>query len=143
VATLQALARSADVHERLWAMHGLALSAPTLDEEVAIYRRAIAIKPDFLPAVGNLALAAEQKGHEEEALHALQRSGGAFASGEDDYTRDYSDGFALDAKGIVAALTGDLPQAAAFDEQAEQHGGGPVIESARPFATAEAFAQSH
>ena len=70
-ATLQTQARSADVHERLWAMHGLALSAPTLDEEVAIYRRAIAIKPDFPLSRAFLASAAANVGDMETARAAL------------------------------------------------------------------------
>lgn len=143
VATLRELARSSDLREKLWAMHGLALGAQSRAETVAIYRQLLKIQPDFLPAVGNMPIYAFDAGHEEEALNGFQRSAAAYAAGAPDYTRDYADGFALDARSTVADLKGDYGASAKFAEQAETHGGGPVIEAERPFATAAAYADAH
>jgi tetratricopeptide (TPR) repeat protein len=143
-ATLKALARSPKLNERLWAMHGLALGAPTDDQSAAIYRRVLQLRPDFLPAIGNLPGYALNAGHEEEAYRGYQRSAEAYARGEPDYTPDYSDVFALDHKSQVASMEGDLEQAAVLAREAQEHGGGgPVLDAARPFWTAQQFARNH
>jgi len=144
VATLQELARSDVLHERLWAMHGLALSAVTQAETVAIYKRVLALKPDFLPAIGNMPLYAQQEGREEEAYRLSQRSAAAYARGAADYTRSYSDGFGLDSRSRLAAMKDDLGEAARQAEAAERtQGGGPTFRASRPFLTAEAYAAAH
>lgn len=144
VATLQALSRSDNLRERLWAMHGLALNAPTQDETVAIYRRVLALDPNFLSAIGNMPLYALEDGREEEGLKGAERSAAAYAKGADDYTRSYATGFGLDSESTVAALKGDLLEAARLAEAAEQtQGGGPTFLASRPFQTARAHAAVH
>ena len=80
-ATLQQLARSDNLRERLWAMHGLALNAPTEAETVAIYKRVLALEPNFLPAIGNMPIYAFNEGREEEAFKLGQRAAAALRQG--------------------------------------------------------------
>ena len=144
VAALQELARSDVLHERLWAMHGLALSAMTQAETVAIYNRVLALKPDFLPAIGNMPIYAQQEGREEEAYRLSQRSAAAYAKGAADYTPSYANGFGLDARSRLAAMKDDLGEAARHAAAAERtQGGGPTFRASRPFLTAEAYGTAH
>ena len=144
IATLQALSRSDNLRERLWAMHGLALSASTQAESVAIYRRLLELEPNFLSALGNMPGYALNDGHEEEAFEGFKRSAIAFAAGAEDYTRSYATGFGHDARSTVAALKGDLGEAARQAEAAERtQSGGPIFRASRPFLTAEAWAAAH
>jgi TolA-binding protein len=142
--TLEKLARSDDLHERLWAMHGLALNAPTEAETVAIYQRVLALKPDFLPAVGNMPLYAENAGREEEAYRLSRRASMAYGKGSPDYTPSYAAGFGMDSRSRVAGFKGDLGEAARQAEAAERTlSGGPTFLAARPFLTASAWAEGH
>lgn len=144
VSTLQALSRSEDLRERLWAMHGLALNAPTEAETVAIYRRVLALEPNFLPAIGNMPLYAMNDGREEEALKGMERAAAAYANGAADYTPTYGKGFGLDSQSRVAILKGNLLEAARLAEAAEQtQGGGPTFLASRPFVTSLAHAAVH
>lgn len=142
--TLQALARSDNLRERLWAMHGLALNAPTQAETVAIYRRVLELDPNFVSALGNMPLYALEDGREEEGFKGSERAAAAYASGPADYTPSYAKGFELDSRSRVAALKGDMEGAARLAEAAEQtQSGGPTFLAARPFLTAEAWAATH
>ena len=141
--TLLALAKSPVQRERLWAMHGLALGELNEAKTEADYRRLLAIDPNFLSAIGNMPFYAANAGHDEEASALFARASAAYAAGAVDYTPDYSAGFSLDSKAGLAALKGDAQAAALFARQAETHGGGPVIESGRPFQTTESFAIAH
>ena len=144
VATLQALSRSDNLRDRLWAMHGLALSASTQAESVAIYRRLLELEPNFLSALGNMPGYALNDGHEEEAFKGFERSAKAYAAGAEDYTRSYATGFGHDARSTVAALKGDLGEAARQAEAAERtQSGGPTFLASRPFLTAAAWATAH
>ena len=144
VATLQALSRSDNLRDRLWAMHGLALSASTQAESVAIYRRLLELEPNFLSALGNMPDYALNDGHEEEAFKGFERSAKAYAAGAEDYTRSYATGFGHDARSTVAALKGDLGEAARQAEAAERtQSGGPTFLASRPFLTAAAWATAH
>ena len=142
-ATLLALTKSPALRERLWAMHGLALGELNEARTVADYQRLLAIDPNFLPAIGNMPLYTANAGHDEEAYTLGQRAATAYASGAKDYTPDYADGFSLDQKSALASYQGDTWGAAKLARQAEAFGGGPVIESSRPFQTAWAFANAH
>ena len=144
VATLQTLSRSDNLHERLWAMHGLALSAPTEAETVAIYRRLLDLEPNFVSALGNMPFYALNAGQEEEAFKGYQRAAKAYAAGAADYTPSYSQGFALDTRSNIAILKGDMSEAARQEEAADRtQGGGPTFIAARPFAAAENWAFAH
>lgn len=139
--TLEKLARSDSMRERLWAMHGLALNAPTEAETVAIYQRLLAIQPDFLPAIGNMPIYAENDGREEEAFRLSQRSAAAYFKGAPDYTPSYAAGFGHDTRARIATFQGDLVGAAAELERAERtQSGGPTFLAIRPFQTAEGWA---
>ena len=143
IATLRQLARSDNLRERLWALHGLALDAPSQAETVAIYRRALALDSNFLPAIGNMPIYELNDGHEEVALKGLERSSAAYSKGAPDYTRDHGLGFALDMKVLRASLRDDFRGAAVFARQAENHGAGPGTEAGRLFITPEMLARAH
>jgi tetratricopeptide (TPR) repeat protein len=76
---------SDDRNERAWAWSGLASSRRGTDPAggQADARRALAERPDFAPALGNLGLAEESADHPEAALAFLRRAVPLFGSSRD------------------------------------------------------------
>jgi tetratricopeptide (TPR) repeat protein len=71
VEVLRELSRYEDPVERKWALNGLgavARDAGELSESLAYVRAALAVDPDFLPAVGNVGITSSVLGHDEDAL---------------------------------------------------------------------------
>lgn len=142
-AVLRQLARSDDQRERLWALHGLALNASTQAETVAIYRRALALDPNFLSALGNMPFYALNDGQEEAALAGYRRSSAAFAKGASDYTPGHALHYGLGAQATAAVLRDEYGAAADFSRRAEEQGADSANLASRPFATAELLAHAH
>jgi tetratricopeptide (TPR) repeat protein len=137
------LLASPKLRERLWALHGLAGDAPTREEALALYERALRLQPDFLPAIGNMGFYALQAGHEEKALAALRRSAAAFRKGQYDYNQDSATGYGLSQEADVAVLTGDLQRAAQLRRTSLENAADAVNTASRPFAVALALAELH
>jgi Tfp pilus assembly protein PilF len=137
------LARSHDVRERLWGMHGLALYAASEAQTVAIYKRALQIRPDFLPAIGNMPFYARNAGREEEALRLFQRSAKAFRSGQSDYNPAHAAGYGKRAEAEAAELKGDRLGSARWTASALQDSADAGNTALRPFAAALAWANAH
>jgi hypothetical protein len=138
------LLRSPEPRERLWALHGLALNVAATDaERVALYRRVLALQPDFLPAIGNLPAYALNAGREEEAYHLGVDSAAAYAAGQADYAPAHAKGYALAARAQVAELKRDRLAAAKLWTEAIEHSADRLNMLWRPFAAAVAWAQVH
>jgi hypothetical protein len=142
-AVLRQLFNSTDLRERLWALHGLALNAPHREETIALYRRALRLQPDFLPAVGNMPIYALNDGREEEALAGLRRSAAAYHRGQDDYVQKTATGYGLGHEAIVADLTGDLGRAAELRRASLEFGADAANNASRPFEVALSLAALH
>ena len=140
---LTVLSRSPDLTERLWGMHGLALSATSDAESVAIYRRALRLRPDFLPAIGNMPFYASRAGREEESYRLQQVAASAFESGQTDYNPAHAAGYGREGRALVAAFEGDLLGAARLYEAVLDDAGGVSNVALRPFAAAEAWTALH
>jgi Tfp pilus assembly protein PilF len=142
-AVLRKLLRSSNRREQLWALHGLALNAPTQAEYIATYQRALKMQPDFLPAVGNMAWVTLDRGHEEAGLRLNREAAAAYRSGHFDYNRDNSSGFALATEATVAWLQGDMQRQADLARKSLEYGADAANNAFRPFQTAWAFAELH
>jgi Flp pilus assembly protein TadD len=142
-AILTMLSRSPDLNERLWGLHGLALIAPTDEEAVAIYERALRLRPDFLPAIGNMPFYAARAGREEEGYRLARRAAFAYASGQSDYNPSHAAGYGKDAEAEVASYEGDLLRAAQLYSSAIEDAGGASNVALRPFRAAGAWAAVH
>lgn len=137
------LLRSPDQRERLWAMHGMALSLAATDaERVAIYGRALRLKPDFLPAIGNLPYYAANAGQNEKAYRLYVRSAAAYRRGQEDYSAVHSQGYALDSQAIAASYKGDLTTAAEAATEAIEFSAAASNAAGRPFVAAAAWARA-
>ena len=143
VQIFEQLARSPDVRERLWGMHGLALYAPSEAQTVAIYKRALQIQPDFLPAIGNMPIYARSAGREEEAFRLFQRSAIAYRSGQTDYNPAHAAGYGKRAEAEAAELKGDRLGAARWITSALEDSADAGNVALRPFAAALAWANAH
>ena len=142
-AVLRQLTTSPDLRERLWALHGLALDAPTRAETLALYERALRLQPDFLPAVGNMPIYALEEGQEEKALAGFQRSAAAYRKGQHDYSRDAATGYALGQEATIAEFTGDLGRAAELRRASLENEAAASNAASRPFEVARAIAALH
>jgi Tfp pilus assembly protein PilF len=140
---LTALSRSSDQRDRLWALHGLALNANTGTEAQAIYRRALRLRSDFLPAIGNLPNYALEAGREEEAYKLRQRAAAAYRAGQPDYNPVHATSYAKDAEATLAEMKGDLQSAARMRAEAVDQVAAANIVAVRPFAAALAQANIH
>src|SRR4051794_2802077 len=75
-AVLNQLTRDPSARERKWAFNGLAVDvrrAGDFRTSLGFARRALAIDPQMHPAVGNIALASQMLGHDQQAVDALAR----------------------------------------------------------------------
>ena len=142
-AILTELSRSPDLKERLWAMHGLAMRASTDAEYIAIYERALRLRPDFLPAVGNMAYITVDLGHEEEGLRRTRIAAAAYAKGQEDYNKENADGFALVQESRAAELTGDQARRVEALRKSLEFGADASNAAWRPFLVAYALADQH
>jgi Tfp pilus assembly protein PilF len=140
---LTALSRSPDRREQLWALHGLALIAKTNAETKAIYQRALRLKPDFLPAIGNMPNFATAAGQEEEAYHLHQQSAVAYRAGQADYNPVHAASYALKSEADVANMKGDLLGEARMRAEAVHQVAAANIVATRPFDAAFAHAAVH
>jgi Tfp pilus assembly protein PilF len=140
---LTALSRSSDLRERLWAMHGLALNASTGAESEAIYQRALRLRSDFLPAIGNMPNYALAAGQEEEAYRLLQRAAAAYRAGQPDYNPVHAASYADEAEASLAEMKGDLKSAARKRAEAVDQVAAGNIVAVRPFGSALAHARVH
>lgn len=140
VEVLTALSRSPDRREQLWALHGLALTAPTAAESKAVYQRALALSPSFLPAIGNMPIYAAAAGQEEEAYRLRQRATAAYRAGQPDYNPLHAASYATDSDASEAEWTGDLQRAARLRAEAINQVAASNIVAARPFTSAAAHA---
>ena len=140
---LTTLSRSSDVRERLWAMHGLALNAGTGAEAKAIYQRALRLRPDFLPAIGNMPIYPLAAGQEEEAYKLRQRAAAAYRAGQSDYNPVHAATYALDSEADVANMKGDWQGEARMRAEAVDQVAAANIVAVRPFSAALAHATIH
>jgi Tfp pilus assembly protein PilF len=140
---LTTLARSSDLRERLWAMHALALNASTNAEAKAIYQRALRLRPDFLPAIGNMPIYALAAGQEEEAYKLRQRATAAYQAGQPDYNPLHAASYALESEASAAEMKGDLQSAARMRAEAVDQVAAANVVATRPFNAAEAHAAVH
>lgn len=140
---LTALSKSPDQRERLWAMHGLALNTETGAEAKAIYQRALRLRPDFLPAIGNMPGYALAEGKDEEAYKLRQRAAAAYRAGQPDYNPAHAATYALDSEAEVAEFEGDLQGAARMRAEAIDQVAAANVVATRPFEAARAHAVVH
>ena len=143
-ATFTQLLRSPDLRDRLWAMHGLAVNVVATDaERVALYRRALRLQPDFLPAVGNLPFYALNAGREEEAYQRFVASAVAYSAGQEDYSPAHALGYGLTAQAHAAELKGDRLRAAQLWTETIEHSADVSNTAFRPFTAAWAWSRAH
>lgn len=140
---LTALSRSSDIRERLWALHGLALNAGTGAEATAIYQRALRLRPDFLPAIGNMPSYALRAGQEEEAFRLRKQAAAAYRAGQPDYNPAHAATYALDAEAQLAEFRGDLQSAARMRAEAVDQVAAANVVAIRPFSAALAHSRIH
>lgn len=140
---LTTLSRSPDLKEKLWAMHGLALNAGTDAEAKAIYQRALRLRPDFLPAIGNMPIYDLAAGQEEEAYKLRQRAAAAYRVGQPDYNPAHAATYALDSEADVAKFKGDLQGEARMRAEAVDQVAATNVVAVRPFSAALAHATIH
>ena len=140
---LTALSRSSDVRERLWALHGLALNAGTNAEANAIYQRALRLRPDFLPAIGNMPNYALAAGQEEEAYHLRQRATAAYRAGQADYNPVHAASYAVESEAEGLEMTGDLQRAARLRAEAVDQVAAANVVAVRPFSASFSQALVH
>ncbi|MCY7271501.1 MAG: hypothetical protein LH485_05540 [Sphingomonas bacterium] len=140
---LTALSRSPDQRERLWAMHALALNAGTDAETKAIYQRALRLRPDFLPAIGNMPIYALSAGQEEEAFKLRGRAAVAYRAGQPDYNPVHAATYALQSEGDLAEMKGDLQSVARMRAEAVDQVAAANIVAIRPFSAAVAHSAIH
>ena len=133
---LAALSRSPDPREKLWAMHGLALNAGSNAEAKAIYQRALRLRPDFLPAIGNMPEYALAAGQEEEAYKLRQRAAAAYRAGQPDYNPVHGASYALESEADVANFEGDWQGEARIRNEAIDQVAADNVVAMRPFAAA-------
>lgn len=112
------LSRSSDLNERLWGFHGLSLMASSPEERSAYHARALKLKPDFIPVLGNLPFAARARGHEEDAYRMEQRAVAAYKAGQSDYDPRRAARYELTSRAFMAASKGDLAGAARLEQEA-------------------------
>ena len=143
-ATYMQLMRSPDLRERLWAMHGLAVNVVDTDaERVALYRRALRLQPDFLPAIGNMPFYAWNAGREEEAYQAYVASAAAYSTGQADYSPVHALGYGISAQASAADLKGDRLRTAQLRTEAIEHSADAANVAFRPFGAATAWSKAH
>ena len=142
-AVLTALSGSSDLNERLWAFHGLSLDAASDEETSSYHARALRLKPDFMPVIGNLPFAARAKGREEDAQRLNARAIAAYRAGQSDYDPRRAARFELSAKSNYAAAQGDMLQAARLEQQAIELPSDRTNDALGPFAAAEQWAAAH
>lgn len=140
---LTQLTQSPDIKERLWGFHGLALDAAADTESVAIYQRALRIRPDFLPAIGNLPFYALRAGREQDAALLSDRSAAAYREGQSDYNPAHARGYGIEARAQAAELRGDLFRAAGLYDSALEIEAAATNSARRPFTAAAAWARVH
>ena len=140
---LTTLSRSPDLKEKLWAMHGLALNAGTDAEAKAIYQRALRLRPDFLPAIGNMPIYDLAAGQEEEAYKLRQSAAAAYRVGQPDYNPAHAATYALDSEADVAKFKGDLQGEARMRAEAVDQVAATNVVAVRPFSAALAHATIH
>lgn len=139
-AVLRGLLHSPDKREQLWALHGLALNAPTRAEFAAFYQRALKMDPNFLPALGNINVIPRDLGHDEETLRTSRITAAAYRKGQFDYNRDAADGYALTAEASIAGLLGDMQRSAVLLREALQNPADAQNNASRPFEVAWTYA---
>jgi tetratricopeptide (TPR) repeat protein len=137
------LSRSSDIKERAWGLHGLALDASSDAQSVALYERALRLRPDFLSAIGNLPFYAANAGREEEAYHLSRRAAVAFQAGQADYNPAHAAGYGKDAEAQIATWEGDLLKAARLRTSAIEDAADAGNAAARPYEAAATWALLH
>jgi tetratricopeptide (TPR) repeat protein len=137
------LSRSSDVDERAWGLHGLALDASSDAQSVALYERALRLRPDFLSAIGNLPFYAANAGKEEEAYQLSRRAAVAFQAGQADYNPAHAAGYGKDAEARNAIWEGDLLKAARLRTSAIEDAADAGNAAARPYEAAAIWALLH
>ena len=114
---LVALTRSSDLNERLWGIHGLSLIARSPEETSAYHARALKLKPDFLPVLGNVRFTARARGQEEHAYRMEQRAVAAYKAGQSDVDPRRAARYELSSAAGMAASKGDLVEAARLEQE--------------------------
>lgn len=142
-AVLVGLTQSTDLNERLWGYHGLSIDAPTLSEQSSYQARALRLKPDFVPVLGNLPYVAKARGHEEDAYHKEQRAVAAFRSMQTDYDPRRAERYSLTAMAAMATSKGDLLEAAQLQQQAIELPSDTINDLLGPFEAARQWALVH
>jgi len=140
---LTTLSRSSELRERLWAMHGLALNAGTDAEAKAIYQRALRLRPDFLPAIGNMPMYALRSGQEEEAFKLRQRTATAYRVGQPDYNPVHAATYALQFEAEVAEFKEDWQGAARMRAEAVDQVAAANVVAGYPFTAALTHSTVH
>ncbi|MEO7251402.1 MAG: hypothetical protein ABIW30_02200 [Arenimonas sp.] len=142
-AVLLELSRSSDLNERLWGFHGLSNDAKSPGERSAYHMRALRLKPNFLPVLGNLPYAARARGHEEDAYRLEQQAVAAYEAGQSDYDPRRAARYELSARAAMAASKGDNVGAARLEQEAIELPSDRTNDLLGPYAAAGRWALAH
>lgn len=105
-----------DENDRLWGYNGLAIASTTdLAEKARLYKAALAIRPDFTPALNNLVLAESTAGNAEAAFQLGRQLDGLHAQMRRDMRAEAADFVHLQNQSSVRRAQGDNLGAALAD----------------------------
>lgn len=140
---LTKMSQGTDLNDRIWAYNGLGAATPIYADKIRHYYAALALRPDFAPAISNLVIAETAVGHEEEAYQRalqLEKFAGAMRRELEPGRADFP--LAV-AKSTALAAVGDYAGAAKVDKRNQSFIGSPANMRALPLLVASDLAQAH
>jgi len=142
VKTFEALTRSSDINDRLWASNGLASNAVG-DARERYYLAALRLRPDFTPALSGYAALALAEGREEAAYSGYLRLLDKGSAARRDMHPGRANTILSFGEETLALLTGDMGRAAELTETRIDLPSSAIDRAAAPVSAAYSYFLAH
>ena len=142
-AVLRTLTLGAEENDRLWGYTGLGTAAEDPAEMERYYESALRLRPDFVPAMNNLAGLMYTLGRDERAYQGYREVLNHVADARRELTPGRTEALVLNAESAIAELEGDLTRAADLTETSLGKPATPLDAAALPLVAASFYASAH